>query len=164
LNHKETEIQTPSNLVGGLWTQLVLGRPIPPAVCALYDHHKERRTRPPLADFFRALNSAVAQYPKVYLVIDALDEYPEDKRHKFLQNLGTLGSHVNILITSRPHINLDSIFLGLKIIDIHATEDDINKYLEGQFGTSPRLSRHIRTRPELQDEIQLKIIANSKGM
>jgi hypothetical protein len=164
LNHKETEIQTISNLAGGLWTQLVLGKSIPAAVWKLYDQHKERRTRPQLDDFFRVLNLAAAEYPKVYLVIDALDEYPEDKRHLFLQYLAKLGAQVNIMITSRPHINLESIFANLQIIDIYATEQDIHQYLDGQIQNSPRLARHIRTRPELRDEVHSRIIGNSKGM
>jgi hypothetical protein len=164
LNHKDTEIQTVSNVLGGLWKQLVLGKPVPIGVSALYDYHTERQTRPHLDEFRKALTSATAEYPKVYLVIDALDEYPEDRRHLLLQFLSTLGSQVNMMITSRPHINLGSIFPNLQILDIQATEEDICEYLAGQFRASFRLSKHIQARPELHDEIQSKIISNSQGM
>ncbi|KAJ6520690.1 ankyrin repeat domain-containing protein [Mycena vulgaris] len=164
LNHKETEIQTLPNLLGALWTQLMLGRSIPFIVDALYDHHNERQTRPPLKEFCKVLNAAITQYLKVYFIIDALDEYPEHLRHSFLQYLATLGPKINILITSRPHIGLDSVFSDLQILEIRATEDDICRYLTMQIKQSPRLSRHIKSRPELQDEIQSKIVDNSKGM
>ena len=164
LNHKEAEIQTVSNVLGGLWKQLVLGKPVPTGVSALYDYHTERQTRPHLDELGKALASAAAEYPKVYLVIDALDEYAEDKRHLFLQFLSTLGPQLNIMITSRPHINLESIFPNLQILDIQATEEDICEYLAGQFKASFRLSKHIQARPELHDEIQSKIIGNSQGM
>ncbi|KAJ7032335.1 hypothetical protein C8F04DRAFT_1040646 [Mycena alexandri] len=164
LNHKEAEIQTVPNILGGLWKQLVLGKPVPTGVSALYDYHMERQTRPQSDEFIKALNSAAAEYHKVYLVIDALDEYPEDRRHLFLQFLRTASSQVNIMVTSRPHINLESIFPNLQILDIQATEDDIREYLDGQFKASSRLSKHIQARPELHDEIQSRIISNSQGM
>ncbi|KAJ6520678.1 hypothetical protein DFH09DRAFT_939667, partial [Mycena vulgaris] len=164
LNHKETETQTLANLLGALWKQLMLEKPIPLAVDTLYDYHYKRKTQPHLNDFRKALDFAIAQYHKVYLVIDALDEYPEDIRHPFLQYLVTLGPIVNIMMTSRPHINLDSVFPDLQILEIQATEDDLYRYLTMQMHNSPRLSRHIRSRPELEHEIHSKVISNSEGM
>ncbi|KAJ7476775.1 ankyrin repeat-containing domain protein [Mycena latifolia] len=164
LNHKETETQTITNLLGGLWRQLMLGKTISSTVQNLYDYHQERQTRPQLEEVCKALDSAVALYLKVYFIIDALDEYPEKYRHRFLKYLGTLGPKVNIMMTSRPHINLDAQFPNMKTIEIHATEEDIHKYLDTQIQNSVRLSKYVQTRPELQDEIQSKILGNVKGM
>ncbi|KAJ7444213.1 ankyrin repeat domain-containing protein [Mycena latifolia] len=164
LNHKETESQTITNLLGALAAQLMLGKHIPPPVHSLYEHHLARRTRPNIDEFHKALDLAVALYPKVYFIIDALDEYPENYRYRFLKYLGTLGPKVNIMMTSRPHINLDSQFPHLKTIEICATEDDIHKYVDAQIQNSARLSKHIHTRPELCNEIHAKIGENAKGM
>ncbi|KAJ7444207.1 hypothetical protein FB451DRAFT_77255 [Mycena latifolia] len=164
LNHKETDSQTISNLLGALSTQLMLGKHIPPLVHSLYEHHIARRTRPDIDEFHKVLDLAVALYPKVYFIIDALDEYPENYRHRFLKYLGTLGPKVNIMMTSRPHINLDAQFPNMRTIEIHATEEDIHKYLDAQIQNSARLSKHVHTRLELQDEIQAKIGENSQGM
>jgi hypothetical protein len=130
----------------------------------LYDYHQERRTRLNLEEFRKALESAINQYSKVYFIIDALDEYPEHPRHLFLEYLGTLGPQVHIMMTSRPHLDLGAVFPGLRMIEIQATEEDIYRYLAMQIKNSPRLSKHIQTRPELVDEIQSKIVANCKGM
>ncbi|KAJ7688184.1 ankyrin repeat-containing domain protein [Mycena rosella] len=164
LNHKETDTQTIPNLLGGLLKQLILGTPIPSEVNSLYAHHSSRQTRPAPDEFRKALNSALVGYPQVYFIIDALDEYPEHPRHLFLKHLATLVPQIKILLTSRPHINLDSYFPNLKIIEIQATEKDIHRYLDIQIQDSVRLSKHIRTRPELAGEIQAKITGNSKGM
>ncbi|KAJ6579073.1 hypothetical protein DFH09DRAFT_913370, partial [Mycena vulgaris] len=164
LNHKEIETQTLANLLGGLWKQLMLGKSIPLSMDTIYDYHYQRKSRPHLDEFHEALDFAVAQYPKVYFVVDALDECPEDIRHSFLEYLATLGPKVNILMTSRPHMGLDSVFSDLQILEIRATEDDICRYLTMQIKHSPRLSRHIKSRPGLQDEIQVKIVDNCKGM
>ncbi|KAJ6457857.1 hypothetical protein DFH09DRAFT_1297203 [Mycena vulgaris] len=164
LNHKETESQTLPNLLGGLWKQLMLGKSIPLAVHTLYDYHYERKTRPHLDEFRKALNFTITQYPKVYFILDALDEYPEDLRHPFLQYLVTLGPKVNIVMTSRPHIDLDSVVPEFQILEIRATDDDICRYLSTQIEKSPRLSRHIRAHPDLKEDIQSKIVANCQGM
>ncbi|KAJ6605153.1 ankyrin repeat domain-containing protein [Mycena vulgaris] len=164
LNHKETETQTLANLLGALWKQLMLEKSIPLAVDTLYDYHYERKTRPHVDEVYKALNITITQYLKVYFIIDALDEYPEDIRHSFLGYLTTLGPKVNIMMTSRPHIGLDTIFPALQILEIQATEDDLRSYLSMQVKCSPRLSRHLKSRPELQDEILSKIVDNSKGM
>ncbi|KAJ7487011.1 ankyrin repeat-containing domain protein [Mycena latifolia] len=164
LNHKETQTQTIPNLLGALATQLMLGKNIPLVVHSIYEHHLARRTRPNLDELRGVLDSVISLYPKVYLVIDALDEYPENCRHLFLNYLGALIPQVNIMMTSRPHINLDSQFPTLKIIEVYATRDDIHRYLDTQIQNSVRLSRHVHTRPELKDEIQFKIGENSKGM
>ncbi|KAJ6458903.1 ankyrin repeat domain-containing protein [Mycena vulgaris] len=164
LNHKETESQTLANLLGALWKQLMLEKSIPLAVDTLYDHHCMRQTRPHLDEFRKALNFAITQYPKVYFILDALDEYPEDIRHLFLQYLVTLGPKVNIMMTSRPHIGLDSVVPDFQILEIKATDDDICRYLSTQIERSPRLSRHVKARPDLQEDIQSKIVANCKGM
>ncbi|KAJ7697694.1 ankyrin repeat-containing domain protein [Mycena rosella] len=166
LNHKETETQTLSNLLGSLWKQLILGNPLPSKVHDLYKHHCERHTRPSLDEFREIVDSAVAQYSKVYLVVDALDEYPEDLRLLLLEYLSTMGSTVNLLVTSRPHISIDFFFPNTKLqhIEIHATEEDIRQYINVQIQHSFRLSRHVQTRPELRGEIISKISSNVKGM
>ncbi|KAJ7460273.1 hypothetical protein FB451DRAFT_1141348 [Mycena latifolia] len=133
LNHKETQTQTHTNLIGSMWKQLIFGKAIPHAVHALYVYHYERQTRPHLDEFCKALDFAVTQYYKVYFIIDALDECPEQHRHLLLKYMGTLVPHVNIMMTSRPHINPHSEFPTLQILDIYATEDDIHRYLETKF-------------------------------
>ncbi|KAJ6523124.1 hypothetical protein DFH09DRAFT_199402 [Mycena vulgaris] len=164
LNHKETQTQTLVNLLGALWKQLMLEKFMPLAVDALYDYHFQRKTRPHLDEFRKALNFAITQYPKVYFILDALDEYPEDLRYPFLQYLVKLGPKVNIMMTSRPHIDLNSVLPEFQILEIQATDDDICRYLSTQIKQSPRLSRHVKARPDLQEDIQSKIVANCKGM
>ncbi|KAJ7117088.1 hypothetical protein C8R44DRAFT_674381 [Mycena epipterygia] len=163
LNYKEVESQTPQNLLGSLWRQLVLGKPIPAVVHALYERHRERHTRLPLDEVLKTLILAVAQYPKVYFIIDAVDEYPEEQRIVLLKSLGEIG--VNVMLTSRPHIDPDSAGLpDLQLVEIHATENDMQQYIATQISKSTRLSKHIQTRPELSDEIRSKILNNVNGM
>ncbi|KAJ7107888.1 ankyrin repeat-containing domain protein [Mycena epipterygia] len=163
LNYKEGEFQTLQNLLGCLWRQLVLGKSIPDAVHALYERHHERQTKLPLDEVRKTLVLSVTQYSKVYLIVDALDEYPEEQRTMLLQSLGEIG--VNVMITSRPHIDPDSTTLpNLQIIEIQATENDMWQYINAQILNSNRLSKHVQTRPELSNEIRAKILSNVNGM
>ncbi|KAJ7676953.1 ankyrin repeat-containing domain protein [Mycena polygramma] len=166
LNHKEADTQTPTNVFASLCKQLLLGRFIPQQIRELYKQHSNEGTRPSMDAIVKALQTVVSQYTKVYLVVDALDECPEVQRNVLLQclALATEGSSVNLMITSRPHITLDSFFPHPRLIEIHATEGDIHLYLDTQIKNSPRLSRHVQTRPELRAEVHSKILANVQGM
>ncbi|KAJ7204166.1 ankyrin repeat-containing domain protein [Mycena pura] len=167
LNHKETETQTPPNLLAALWKQLVVGKSLSPLVLELYEHSRERATRPSLNDVSRALTSVLGQYSKAYLIVDALDEYPEDRRNILLQSLSTAmleTTGVNLMLTSRPHVTLDAFFQKFQTLEIRATEQDIGRYVDMQILKSSRLSRHVQSRPELRDEIRAKVIGNVDGM
>ncbi|KAJ7108163.1 ankyrin repeat-containing domain protein [Mycena epipterygia] len=129
LNHKETETQTPVNLLAGLWKQLVVGKALSPTVYAVYKHHDERQTKPLLDEVFHLLKAAIAQHSRTYLIVDALDEHPEDQR---------------------PHVTLDPFLLNVLMMEIWATENDIRQ--------------HVKTCPDLQEEIHSKIMNNVEGM
>ncbi|KAJ7117118.1 ankyrin repeat-containing domain protein [Mycena epipterygia] len=163
LNYKEAESQTPQNLLGSLWRQLVLGKPIPAVVHALYEKHREQNTRLPLDEVCTILTSSLTSYSKAYLIVDAVDEYPEERRAMLLEALGAIG--VNVMLTSRPHIDPDSTALpNMQLVEIQATENDMQQYIDTQISKSSRLSKHVRTRPELADEIRSKILDNVNGM
>ncbi|KAJ7499632.1 ankyrin repeat-containing domain protein [Mycena latifolia] len=165
LNHKETETQTPANLLAAIWTQLVIGKPIPAAVHELYQHHRERRTRPSADEVHAVLrNFAATQYSRVYVIVDALDEYPDDHRDSLFEKLSAMGHTVNLMITSRPHITLLGFFPNVKPLEIRATEDDIRRYVDMQIQKSHRLAKHVNVRPELGDEIRSRVIGSVDGM
>ncbi|KAJ6586375.1 ankyrin repeat-containing domain protein [Mycena vulgaris] len=167
LNHKETDAQTPLNLLGSLCKQLVVDKSLPTSVHTVYNHHKERQTRPSLNEVLKILHTTISEYSKVYFVVDALDEYPEGQRKIFIKYLATaMGGHdANLMMTSRPHITLpDALFPDLESMEIRAAEDDIRQYVDTHILESPRLSRHVQTRPELREEIRGTIIRNAEGM
>ncbi|KAJ7484887.1 ankyrin repeat-containing domain protein [Mycena galericulata] len=165
LNHKETETQSPANILASIWRQLVFKKPILPEVRQLYEKHCERRTRPFLEEFHRVLCSTVAEYSKVSLIIDALDEYPEKERRVLLDCLAALGSNVNLMLTSRPHICISTSFVdGAQTMEIRATAEDIRRYVKAEISISPRLSKHVETRPDLLEEILTVSVRRSGGM
>ncbi|KAJ7824818.1 hypothetical protein B0H14DRAFT_2369346, partial [Mycena olivaceomarginata] len=126
LNHKESDTQSPASLLAGLWRQLVFRKPISPIMRELYDTHREQRTRPSLDSTCSVLSSTVSELSGVFIVVDALDEYPAEQRDTFVDCLLKLGPIVNLMLTSRPHIDVESIIPSdLGILEIRANEDDI---------------------------------------
>ncbi|KAJ6596207.1 ankyrin repeat-containing domain protein [Mycena vulgaris] len=164
LNHKETETQTPSNLLASVWRQLMFGKSISSFVHKLYQLHSEKRTPASLDEILQVLNSTVTEWSKVYIVVDALDEYPEDKRHILLGHLAGLGPSVSLMLTSRPHISLNATFPDLNTVDIRAHEEDVHKYVCQRIKESPRLSKHVNAQPELQQELLTRITSHADRM
>ncbi|KAJ7706722.1 ankyrin repeat-containing domain protein [Mycena rosella] len=166
LNHKENEAQTPSNLLAGLWRQLVFEKPISPVVDQLYAKHREQRTRPSLEHTYSILCAIIAEHSRVFIVVDALDEYPEELRDILLPRLSNLGPTVNLMFTSRPHIRIDNVVTNtiVETLEIRATEDDIRRHIAAQIRKSSRLSKHVKNCPGLGEEIETVIVRRSDGM
>ncbi|KAF7330364.1 Ankyrin repeat protein [Mycena venus] len=166
LDHKETEAQSVQALLASLWKQLVVGRSIPDAVYKLHKHHSERDTRPSLHEVNEIFRSAIAEYSRTYLVVDALDEYPEPQRDILFEYLSTAmeGAPVNLLLTSRPHITLDPFFPTAKSLEIRADKRDLHEFVDEYIRKSRYLSKHVRAHPELREQIQIKIVNDSDGM
>jgi hypothetical protein len=165
LNHKEADQQPPPKLLAGLWRQLVLDREIGSTAENLYKQHREKGTVPSLEEVVSVLRSSITELSKVFIIIDAMDEYPEVQRHTLLKHLAKMGSKVNSMITSRPNISPECFsFQNLKTLDIYAMSEDIQAYIDAQVNLSPRLSEYIEEKPELRDDIHAKIIGAVDGM
>jgi chromatin segregation and condensation protein Rec8/ScpA/Scc1 (kleisin family) len=163
LNHKEVEVQTPAKLLAGLWRQLVLGKDVGSAE-GLYQRHCEKRTTPSIEEVFEVLQPVVGEYSKVYIIVDAIDEYPEARRQILVEYLMKMGSTVNLMITSRPHIHPHSALPNLEAVEIRANEEDLRRYVEGQIQKSSWLLKHIQTRTDLREEILSTITSTVDGM
>ncbi|KAJ7697630.1 ankyrin repeat-containing domain protein [Mycena rosella] len=140
LNHKETHAHSPSNLLAGVWRQLILGKPIHSDVHRLYAKHREQHTRPSLEEIHAVLCSPPA--------------------------LSGLGLNVNLLLTARPRIGIDHVVAtaDIETLEIRATEDDVRQHIEAQVLKSSRLSKHIQNFPDLREEIEREIVQHSDGM
>ncbi|KAJ7323032.1 ankyrin repeat-containing domain protein [Mycena albidolilacea] len=161
LNHKEAEDQTPAKFLSGLWRQLVLGRHVGTHAKTLYERHKEKRTALALEEVVHVLRSSLLGLSKFYIIVDAVDEYPEIPRRVLLHRLAAVGSNINLMLTSRPHIRLEPIFPNLETLDICAMPEDIQQYVDAQINMSPRLSKHVQSQPDLRKAIHSKISSHT---
>ncbi|KAJ7144587.1 hypothetical protein C8R44DRAFT_576121, partial [Mycena epipterygia] len=125
----------------------------------------ERRTRPSVEEAHAVLCCIIPEYFRVFVLVDALDEYPDVQRHVLLRCLFALGPNVNLMLTSRPHIKFDHVIPNtrLAILEIRAAKEDIRKYLDEQILRSTSLSKHISKAADLRETIEEKIVQRMVG-
>lgn len=110
------------------------------------------------------LRSVISEYSKVFLVVDALDEYLEEQRDILLNFLSRLGPSVSVMLTSRPQIAIGHRISNFMTLEIRATADDISEYLDGQIQMSPRFCRHLNAASDLREAIRREMVQHSDGM
>lgn len=166
-NYKEKSQQTLGNLIGSLLKQLVQRHSsVRSHFKDLYEKHRNQGTRPKHDEVAHALRSVIGSYSKTFIVVDALDECTEESgiRSDLLKQLRSLPGNVNLMITSRYLSAIEREFEGDMRLDIHATREDVARYVNGRIPQEHRLLRHVEADPTLQDAIVDTIVNNAKGM
>ncbi|CAG9999075.1 unnamed protein product [Clonostachys byssicola] len=160
-NYKRGEIQTVESLLKTMLRQLLQTRlPLPEPVKSLYDEQESRQTRLTLEETRGLLRSTVASYPRVFIVIDALDECigPDDCRSRYLQEIQELQVFyaVNVLATSRPLPEVRKMppFKDSTLVRLQGHDEDIQKYLDDRVS---RLSSFVQQDIGLQLTIKGRI-------
>jgi hypothetical protein len=158
--------RTVEDLTSSLLKQLIQCQPSMPAhLKDLYNHRNKKRTRPSIQELSKALLLALEAYTRAYIVVDALDECPvsDGCRHRFLSqmfNAQTI-TGVNILATSRFIPEIQAEFIRSAKLEIRATENDIQRYLDGYISQLPGF---IRQSFDLQQEIKTGIGKAADGV
>lgn len=164
-NYKERDAQTLTNLVAGLWAQLVRNNgSLPTEVRDLYSTHVRQNTPPTLNEVQKILQSEIARYSKIFVVIDALDEYPEGDRSTLLKKLRELRPTINLLVTSRYLDAIANEFVGSPQLEIGANVEDVRAYIVGRISGEKRLSRFVSRDPALGENIVNTVAGKAKKM
>ena len=169
LDYREQDQQSTTNLFGSLLQQLVRrSSSVLDKIVELHREHTSKETRPTANDFLKILQSEMARFSKVFMLVDALDECTEnnDTRDAVLTNFQHLlsSSNAHLLTTSRHVIGMGSYFPGAVRLEIRASDIDIRKYLEAQILKESRLARHISKDASLQELIVSTIIDKAEGI
>lgn len=112
------------------------------------------------------LQSILYGFPKVYIVVDAIDECPEqdDTRWIFLAQLRRLRFKACLLFMSRPIPNLEKELQDSTRVNLTPHEEDIRNYLLQRLDGSITMRKHFREEPSLRRTIVTRIIQKVKGM
>ena len=155
--------QRPSDLLHSLLKQLSQ-RSVSQCVRDLYTSHKRHDTRPSDGEVSRTLNTVVSSFSKTFIAIDALDECPtsDGTRQKFLSELFRIQSAVGLSIfaTSRVNDETTKFFQGAKVLQIRATSEDIEIYLDRQM---TRMECEDLS-PPIKDLIKKEVLRSADGM
>ncbi|KAF2499952.1 hypothetical protein BU16DRAFT_601495 [Lophium mytilinum] len=178
-NYQSQHEQTPLAILSSLLRQLAQGRPVLPD--ALKELHKQfKHKSPPLDEVVKALRATLKLHSKVFIVIDALDEYrvattngpDKDENYaankeaiwKLLSELFQLQTEIQVSLfaTSRFEADITSRFEGCAFKEIRAHDDDILHYINGRM---PLLLRtQISKHPQIQEKIRNEILNSVDGM
>ena len=165
-NFRRHEEQKPTDLLLSLLKQLLQEQPsIPENVKCLYNSHKYKRTRPSINEISKVLHSIVTNYSKSFIIIDALDEcqITDGRRKRFLSEIFNLQAKTgaSIFATSRYIPEITNEFKGATSLEIRASSDDVQRYLDGHMSQLPTCVSHNYA---LQEEIKVEIIKAVDGM
>ena len=162
--YKERSQQSLPNILGGLLKQLLsLRNTISADVKALYKVCQDQRRNRTLDEISSLFRAELQRYSKVFIIVDALDEFSEDQKDcdSMLAELEKLREHSNMMLTSRfvaPYIDA---FCGASRVTIAAKDGDVRKFLESQIATLPRF---VKANLELQELIIQTITEAVEGM
>jgi hypothetical protein len=164
-NFRQQE-QKPANLLASLLKQLVQEQlSVPESVRSLYEHHKDKRTRPSLDEISNVLYSVVADYSKTFIIIDALDECQasDGSRKRLLLEIFNLQikTGANLFATSRFIPDIINEFEGSITLEIRANDEDVRSYIKGHIS---RLPSCVTRSCDLQGEIEAQITKAVDGM
>jgi Cdc6-like AAA superfamily ATPase len=138
-NYQPQQEQRPADLLSSLLKQLAQERPaMPTDVKNLYKHHRAKGTRPSFNEIVRVLHSTIRLYSRVFIIIDALDEYHASNNeglNRLLLGVFGLQDHVqlNLFATSRFVLEITSKFDGCILKEIRAQDDDVLRYVNGRI-------------------------------
>ena len=163
-NYKRQGEQVTTHLLGALARQLVYTMAnIPAPLMDMYTHHRERNTRPSQEELKKALLSLFQKFTRVYVVIDALDECQRETRTQIVSTIGELQvhSHVHLLATTRPLPDILEQFAAASMLEIRASNHDVDLYIRGRMADLPRC---IQKSSGLQDRVVKTIVTAVDGM
>ncbi|KAJ7469767.1 hypothetical protein B0H11DRAFT_1731341, partial [Mycena galericulata] len=164
LNHQETGKQTLSNLFASVWRQLLSNEPVSSAAKDLYRTYHQTSGQPTFGEIQNLLSFELLRWSKIYIIVDALDEYPEAQCQILLLQLAEIIPAPNLMVTSRPNIMVK--VPGFRTVEVLANGQDIHNYVEKQISD---LFSHYNVnitleKMDLEDNIKQEIIKGTHGM
>jgi hypothetical protein len=165
-NYKAQEDQSATSLLAAVLKQLVQARPsIAEPMTRLYEQHANKMTKPELEEISDALQSVLANYSSVYVVVDALDECSDKDgtRSQLLAKLRDLQSKTDLrlMVTSRFVPDIENKFGSVPTLEVRASDADVRKFVEEQIS---RLHKCVHGDDQLKGLIQDKIAKAVDGM
>ena len=131
------EEQTVTSMMGAILKQLVGGVDIPIYLREAFQEGQKEigGRRLSLEDLVGMLRRAIASLGKVFICVDALDEYLAKDLPELLESLRYIvrqSPMTRVFLTGRPHVGgtIQKYFTGAVVIPISPNTDDIRSYLE----------------------------------
>lgn len=161
--------QTVKEMTGSILQQLVQRRgAVDSDIKAIYDSYTAKDIKPTTNAYVGLIEKQMEKLERFFLVVDALDECPENKRREFFRVLNRLPPMVNIFLTSRDDTKVyPYITREIQELVIRASDDDVKNYVQSRLEEeidSPRLGYHLLEQPSLREDIVRDVAQKADGM
>jgi hypothetical protein len=167
-DYQDSIQQTPKGIISSILKDVVRSLPLSAQMIKFYWEHKEEQNIiPTLHELIDILRQEMKRCASVFLVIDALDESPDEQgsRGRLLKELRILEPFMKLMVTSRPHINVTNYFPGSKRLVVLATKHDIQRYVEIRISDDTRhLAQVVEGCPVLQKSIVEAVVNKANGV
>ncbi|KAK3937351.1 hypothetical protein QBC46DRAFT_392848 [Diplogelasinospora grovesii] len=155
---------TVDDLLGSVIKQIIPhDRPIPKPVMDLWARRSSGTESPTSSDLTNLFLDLTQEYV-VYIIVDAMDEYPSEHRPRLLKHLVPNSDSLSILVTSRPLDEFDDISDGFTKENIAGNPTDLDLFMDHKLSTKGRWKEWVKTDPSLLDEVKLAISEVWGGM
>jgi hypothetical protein len=139
---------------------------LPDVVESLHESHAWKNICPSFHKLSEVLSFIADSYSRVFFIVDALDECTNTRsvRELFLQKIFQLQNQkkISLFATSRKVEDITEMFEGKVSLEIRASDEDVQRYLDERI---PQLLRSsISKYVELQDTIRTDILKAVDGM
>jgi hypothetical protein len=167
-DYKDQASQTTLNLLGSITKQVIQGRSSHfKPLNDLYESLQQRSALPSIKDYEALLHTACRTFQNVYLVVDALDELPADRRKTILPVLIGLQKQqlARVLVTSRPHAqDIQRAFRDQTKLEIRASDEDVQQFIRTQVDDDEDLLDAIDNDEKMKDEVIETMATAAQGM
>lgn len=162
-NYKQQEEQNVEDILASLLKQLIQRKFTLPEVRALRDKYIMKQPRPSASELLSTLQSVIANFSRVFIFVDALDECSSSCRTKLLNHLFELRARprTSLFTTARFITEITVEFEQHLNLEIRASPQDIHTYVEGYINDLPRF---VQRDASLQQEISTEIVRAIDGM
>ncbi|KAF5716200.1 ankyrin repeat-containing protein [Fusarium globosum] len=137
---------------------------LPPDIISFRDKYLEKRALPSDEERMSLIRSLSKRFRKTFILIDALDECPEENRDAFLQLARDVEASAHLLITSRMNLDLTESFSNLTQITIAARSSDVETYLDAKMKANSRMRSFLARDKALRNDIINNLVKKTDGM
>ena len=171
-NYKKQDSQSVRTILGAIIKQLARQKAcLPEELREFYRACFRNAERPSAEKLAKQLSQLISTFVRVYIVVDALDEFED--RKTFLQTVIGMGSDsgngsLKIFVTSRRERDIAAHFAKCRTptLEIEATkvDTDIEAFVRAQVGEWGQEATEISLDDELQSEIIRVLTSKAGGM
>jgi hypothetical protein len=164
-DYKDEAQHTLQNIVSVIIKDVVRKQSLSADLVEFHNHHQDANIRPTLPELVHILRLEASKLSSVFAVIDAVDELTDNNhvRERLLGLLFDLMPYINIMLTSRPHVDVTKHLPNARRIEVAATKQDIRRYTENRL-SSPEFAALVEGRQDLRNRVIEMVTGKSEGM